>query len=557
MKRCLNCMEVHESIYEVCPYCGFVEESYAGDPIDLKPGTRVAGRYIIGTKIGQGGFSITYTGWDTVLHTKVAIKEYYLHGNVERNMNAASLEPVNDDCKVTFDSGLDKFINEARIMAQFNNEAEIVHVYDFLKENNTAYIIMEFIDGQTLRSYVDEYGSEGIGQDEALEIVINIAMSLSKLHNAGVIHQDVSLDNIMITNDKQIKILDFGASKDDAVDISDDADTVVKHSYAPLEQYDSNSKCDQRTDIYALGAVMYHMMTGQAPASAIDRRINDTLRKPKDVNKDIPEWMNDVILKCMEMSPEDRFRDTSHVIRAIEKKESIKKKKSSGRTKIIILAIFICIMGVICFNSFNSNGDYSEVGDNDDDSVKLIDSTFSCNQWEDGMWVLTPTLLVENTSEEKILTNVYVEIDGKNAEGESIYNESYPIATFVAPGTQNVVIENQEVPGEITSVDYKLVDGKHSFASLESLNHSSFIPLEGRLVSASDPLYVEIENNNEYYLEFVNVCVLCRDEKGDLVSGDFYSTERIPAKSKDIYEVYFNTGYDNEIYIVPSVDEMM
>lgn len=556
MKRCLNCMEVHESIYEVCPYCGFVEQLYDKDSIDINPGTIIADRYIVGTKIGQGGFSVTYAGWDTVLHAKVAIKEYYPHGSAERNMNTGFVEPLNYGSKEAFSLGLEAFLNEARIMAQFNNEAEIVHVYDFLKENNTAYIVMEFIDGKTLDDYIAECGNDEIEIEHAIEIITDIAKALSKLHKTGVVHQDISLDNIMMTKGGQLKILDFGAAKNKSF-IAGMIDPVIKNSYAPLEQYDSNSKCDQRADIYALGAVMYHMMTGQVPASAIDRKINDTLKKPKDINKDIPEWMNDVILKCMEMSPEDRFRDTSHVIRAIEKKESIKKKKSSGRTKIIILAIFICIMGVICFNSFNSNGDYSEVGENDDDSVKLIDSTFSCNQWEDGMWVLTPTLLVENTSEEKILTNVYVEIDGKNAEGESIYNESYPIATFVAPGTQNVVIENQEVPGEITSVDYKLVDGKHSFASLESLNHSSFIPLEGRLVSASDPLYVEIENNNEYYLEFVNVCVLCRDEKGDLVSGDFYSTERIPAKSKDIYEVYFNTGYDNEIYIVPSVDEMM
>lgn len=347
MKTCSSCFSVYEEELDVCPYCGYVEGLPAKELYHLYPGMIVANRYIIGKVQGFGGFGITYRAWDMKLGAIVAIKEYFPNGLVNRIPGQMEVILYSGQKLTEFKKGLDRFLEEARNMSNFNSQESIVNVFDFFEANSTAYIVMEFLDGVTLKEFLKS-NNKFIGEDLILRIIINVLDGLSAIHKKGIVHRDISPDNIFICSNNKIKIIDFGAAQFSSEDEKTRA-VILKPGYAPPEQYRTKSRQGSWTDIYAVGATMYYLVTGVVPEESTDRVVNDELVEPKDIRQDIPGYINNSIMKAMSINEELRFRTTEDFKKALlqEKevrtiKEELRRRRARRIATIVIAFILIC-----------------------------------------------------------------------------------------------------------------------------------------------------------------------------------------------------------------------
>lgn len=302
---CFRCFKI-KGEYEVCPHCGYIENTRPKQVYQLKPGTVLRDRYIIGTSIGFGGFGITYKAFDTSLEVVVAIKEFYPAGLVNRGEGEVRVGIFSGDKEKTFKRQLERFLEEARNMAIFSKEKDIINVYDYFEENQTAYIIMEYVDSPLLKTYLKEKGR--LSQEEAVGYMQEVLRALSKIHGHGIIHKDISPDNIFLTGPNSIKIFDFGAAKFKGTESERTEVVVVKAGYTPPEQYRSKNQQGPFMDIYAAGAVLYEMITGEKPVDAPDRAVEDELKKPSEFGVPVDEHLERVILKALALRPELRFQ---------------------------------------------------------------------------------------------------------------------------------------------------------------------------------------------------------------------------------------------------------
>lgn len=318
MKRCLGCMELYNDELNVCPHCGYVEGTMPEEAIHIIPGTILHERYIIGKVVGYGGFGVTYIAWDTLLQTRVAVKEYLPSEFSTRMPGKPELTVFNGDKSQQFNDGMKKFVDEARRLAKFQNEPGIVKIYDCFEENRTAYIIMEYLEGITLAEYLKENGT--IPEDVAVQMMIPIMTSLKAVHEAGIIHRDIAPDNIMISTTGAIKLIDFGAARYATTSHSRSLTVIIKPGYSPEEQYRSRGDQGPHTDVYAVGAVLYRMITGQTPPDSMERRAyfensrKDILEPLHKYAKDISENRENAILNAMNVRIEDRSPDMETLI---------------------------------------------------------------------------------------------------------------------------------------------------------------------------------------------------------------------------------------------------
>ena len=274
----------------------------------LRKGTRLIGHYTIEGVLGQGGFGITYLGIDELHEKKVAIKEFFPQGIVTRNIE------YQDTVTVTFvgekdnyEKGKERFLKEARTMAKFSKDEGIVKALDFFEINNTAYIVMEYLEGITLKQYLRE--NQRIAPEDLIELLVPLIESLDEIHSQGMIHRDISPDNIMVLPDGRIKLMDFGAARDYTEFGEKSLSIVLKPGYAPPEQYQTHGIQGPWTDIYALCATMYKCITGENPPDAIDRVIDDHLKKISKFGIAIPPQEEAAIIKGMSVSAKDRYQD--------------------------------------------------------------------------------------------------------------------------------------------------------------------------------------------------------------------------------------------------------
>ena len=310
---CYGCFKEKEP-GTVCPSCGFNENSeraYLAVPI----GTILDGRYLIGKVLGVGGFGITYLGYDLTLDYKVAVKEYMPSGYATRAEDKYTLTVTSSSQQKAYDEGLDKFLSEARTLAKFHDTTNIVSVQDFFKENNTAYFVMEYVDGESLKDYLDRNGGR-ISYADASKILIPIMRALSKVHEQGLIHRDISPDNISITSSGQPKLLDFGAARS-AYGENKSVSVILKHGLAPIEQYSNHGNMGPWTDVYAMGATMYRSITGILPPESIERIHADSIRTPSSMGIAIPPYAEMALMKALAVNPESRFPNIEQFIAAL------------------------------------------------------------------------------------------------------------------------------------------------------------------------------------------------------------------------------------------------
>ena len=311
-KVCYGCFREKPNDSPVCLYCGFSaneEQPFLALPM----GTVLRGRYLTGRVLGMGGFGITYLGYDLVLEIKVAVKEYMPSGLATRHSDRFRVV-LTGHRKEDYENGMERFLEEARILAKLQGTPNIVSVQDHFKENNTAYFVMEYVDGMSLKAYLASQG-EKILYDQALTILQPIMEALIRVHGLGLTHRDISPDNIYITSGGKSKLLDFGAARFSSGN-EKSVSVILKHGFAPEEQYSSHGKQGPWTDVYAMGATLYRCVTGELPPDSIARIHHDLLKRPSELGISLPANLEAAMMKAMSVKAEERFSSMEAFLQA-------------------------------------------------------------------------------------------------------------------------------------------------------------------------------------------------------------------------------------------------
>ena len=316
-RRCMKCMHALAAGETVCPECGRPYGSVKAESFALKPGTILDGKYLVGEMLGQGGFGITYIGFDLLLEQKIAIKEYFpmSTGMVSREGRSTVVWSDAVMQKSGVEKGFDSFLKEARKMAKLRSIPSVVGVNSVFIQNETAYIVMDFIEGETLLKKLQREGPMDYGT--CISLMTPIMQALAEVHKHGIIHRDISPDNIMVQSDGKLILLDLGAAKDLDIQGKDgnvqSSQMVAKHGFSPVEQYGQAGKIGPWTDVYAMAATIYYCCTGVLPPSATDRMIEDTLTCRPRLTKE----QFDVLAFCMSVLPQKRPQNMDALLQIV------------------------------------------------------------------------------------------------------------------------------------------------------------------------------------------------------------------------------------------------
>ncbi len=308
MKRCYGCMKEFDDEFELCPHCGFIIGTMPELKSQLPCGTKLAnGRYILGKVLGHGGFGITYIAWDNKRQRPVAVKEFFPNALTTRGEGETSVSCYNEKSLLYFKEGVKKMLDEGERLSRFYKNENIVNVYDHFEANKTAYIVMEYLEGIDLKHYLKENGGK-LDAEEAVEITLAVLNALIGMHSENIIHRDISPDNIFICNNGKVKLLDFGSARLAVDDSEKSLSVMVKRGYAPKEQYASRSKQGPWTDIYAVCATLYEMITGHRPVESTERD-TQLLKTFKEYGVLGRGRLEEIIAQGLEPEIENRIQD--------------------------------------------------------------------------------------------------------------------------------------------------------------------------------------------------------------------------------------------------------
>ena len=349
INRCMKCMK--ETARYPCPHCGYdgqLQPDYA-----LRQGTILNGKYLVGCVLGQGGFGLTYVGLDLSLDRKVAIKEYYPNGSVVRAGATSSflVWGSNERSVQLRKEGMDAFLREARKMAKIDDISGVVRVRELFRDNETAYIVMDFAEGETLKSLLNRTGP--LPWERAKKIFLPALETLAQVHEAGIIHRDLSPDNLMVTPEGNVKILDLGAAKDLSVNSGASSMVVAKGGFSPWEQYTQRGGSGPWTDVYAMAATMYYAITGVLPPTAIDRMNGDRMQWDLPQLQALPGNVQSVLRKALSVPVKDRYGSAAEMLAALKtsmaapapRKEAAKSPKPKPPWAVLLLSA-VLIAGI-------------------------------------------------------------------------------------------------------------------------------------------------------------------------------------------------------------------
>lgn len=352
MIRCLNCMEMYDETAN-CPHCGFSNASKPREPYHLYPGTVLNNKYTIGTVIGFGGFGVIYKAWDNNLNRVVAVKEYYpttFLSRIEGEKQVHIYDSKNTD---VFEKGKREFLEEARNLAKFNQHPVVVNIYDFFEENGTAYFVMEYLDGCSLKDIMADAAKRGkrLSVKTALQITQAVLGALKAVHSSNIIHRDIKPGNIFVCKNGTVKLIDFGAARFSDQDTEKTRTIIITPGYAPAEQYQTNSKQGPFTDIYAIAAVLYEMLTGIKPDESINRKVEDNVEHPRNINKDVSKALSNAVMRAMAVNQEIRFQNVDQFAKALiatkavrDARGEIRYRRNKRNLKIAVIFLFIALI---------------------------------------------------------------------------------------------------------------------------------------------------------------------------------------------------------------------
>lgn len=311
MNLCMGCMKELKEDTKICPYCGYEMDKPRTESLYLEPGTVLQDRYIVGKVLGHGGFGVTYIGFDMMLGRAIAVKEYFPGSFATRVVGTRRLTVYSGAAQEEFHRGLESFVSEAKKLARFTDIPQIVGIYDCIMENGTGYIIMELLEGRTVKEIQADRGC--FDYEEAVDIILPVLDGLIAVHRAGIIHRDISPDNIMITEEGKVKLLDFGAARHTVNAHSLSLSVILKPGYAPEEQYRSNGDQGPWTDVYGVGATLYRMITGLRPDEALERVMDDKLKSPSQLGFFVPEYAERALMQSLAVRKDYRIQSAQEL----------------------------------------------------------------------------------------------------------------------------------------------------------------------------------------------------------------------------------------------------
>lgn len=351
---CPNCMEKISAGDKVCPKCGG-STTTENEAHQLPVNSIVKGRYIVGKVLGAGGFGITYIGYDLKMNGKVAIKEFYMLNAVNRSQSL-TVVPTNEKTGEAFGKGKERFLGEAKVLAQFMDEPGIVQVRDFFEENGTVYIVMEYIEGETLSQYAKREGPQSF--EKIINMLEPVMLALGKVHKKGLIHRDISPSNIMLEKDGTVRLLDFGAARVQSLMGERSLSVMLKPGYAPEEQYRSHGEQGPWTDVYAMCATIYRLITGKVPPISTDRAFQDDIVPPSKLGAKISPQEETALMRGLAVKSSERIRSMDELLKCLKGKKKPRRavnRKKRARNAAAVLALGVCLLAGI--NLFSGKRD--------------------------------------------------------------------------------------------------------------------------------------------------------------------------------------------------------
>ena len=313
---CLNCMQERGPSGK-CVHCGFDITEYRVKPHHLEPFTILNGRYLLGRVLGEGGFGITYSALDLVKEERVAIKELFISGLLERRNTRTILVNADTDVKRYYYECKRKFVQEADLLQKLGDKQGIVDIYNYFEENDTAYIVMEYLPGEDIRTILKKKGGK-ISFEETFKLLRMPMRTLIELHCMGIYHRDISPDNIRKLTDGRVKLMDFGGAK--SVVNSEKAGYVaVKRGYTPPEQYELSYKIGPWMDVYSMAATFYRCICGKVPKDAKQRQSDADIQKPSELGVTISPQAQSVLMKGLALQTKDRYLDMREFYNELKK----------------------------------------------------------------------------------------------------------------------------------------------------------------------------------------------------------------------------------------------
>lgn len=348
MKLCMGCMNEIEDHLSTCPYCGFNETTLRQESYYLDPGTIIGGKYIVGRVLSYGGHTVSYMGMDAEMNRKVIVKEYLPSDFSTRSEGEKDVTIYSGDGQEQFEQGLTNFLNEANRIQQLQNAKGIAKVYDCLAENETGYVISEYVEGRTLKEILD--GGKRYSAEEAADFIRQILAGLADVHRMDIVHCDISPETIMVTDSGEIKLTDFGATRYVTTANSKSLSIILKRGYAPEEQYRSKGVRGPWTDVYALGAVMYLMITGEVPQESVERALSDDLKEPSKMGIDIPKNIENALMNALNVYQQDRTQSAEAFLQELNSSEVKRRKVKQQKNKTGKFPIWAkaLVAGLVC-----------------------------------------------------------------------------------------------------------------------------------------------------------------------------------------------------------------
>ncbi len=452
MHQCLGCMEYYAEGTDICPHCGYRQSSPAKELFQLCPGTVLQGRYIVGRALGFGGFGVTYIGYDAMLQRKVAIKEFLPSTFATRLPGSTLVSVYEGESTQQFSAGLTRFMDEAKTLAQFNGSPGIVDIYDSFGGNNTAYIVMQYLQGQDVKTLLQDKGP--LPYEQALDIILSVCDTLTPVHQKGIIHRDISPDNIFITTDGEIKLLDFGAARYESALNSKSLSVILKSGYAPEEQYRSRGEQGPWTDVYALAATFYKLLCGKTPPDSMERAVKDELVAPSKLGADIPESAENALLNALCVRQGQRtktvaaFKETllSGGVQRVKEKPP---EKPAGHSSLWVkLALGAGVIALLGLGLFAASGGFKP------EEVVVegtpLQDTYAAPSSADTGLVAVPNIEGLATPQAKELleqAQLHYEVMGYRYGEEPlteplVSSQDKPVGSMVAPGSTVYVVEH-------------------------------------------------------------------------------------------------------------------
>ncbi len=473
---CSNCFSEINIDNLSCPECGYYENQESQYPIALPIGTILLGRYIIGKVLGKGGFGVTYLSYDSKDNKKVAIKEYLPDTLIYRAPQDTIVSTYLGEKEDAFKKGSERFYEEAQTISKFNGHPNIVSVYEFFYENNTAYFVMEYLNGIDLKTYVLQNDGK-LTEHQVMDIILPLIDALIIVHCVGVLHRDISPDNIYITKDNKIKLLDFGAARQVLGEQSKSLSIILKQGFAPIEQYQTRGKQGPWSDIYALGATIYYCLTGSIPEASMDRIDNDNLEFPQSVS----ENLKTILSKMLSVRAVNRYQSVvelrndlhlnNEVLINITQSNPVKKESKilnvknkittfiRNNKKLLTISSFAClivIITVIAIGAFSKTNFFFP----DTDSIGQINKEVVATDTESSTSKLESNIATQSQSSNKTGNNTSKndisksenQTQNESQSSSSKDTSSATVSTSVNSTTTNKEPENTNISVQTISL---------------------------------------------------------------------------------------------------------